>query len=186
MRSQELLLSFADDEILADSSHSTSSKTSSTSAVQPKKKVKKKKQKRPKGIDIRSADDGAEALCHARGDRRVHAGELQDGGVPATDRTEVVDIIRDTAESRLRHDTEADDDPNDVCVDLDQFFDTFSLFRTMEISLAHFALQDLDGLSMSQLEMLQDAHMQAFTVLNDKKVSFDCTLHSFASCEIFP
>ncbi|RLO01775.1 hypothetical protein DYB28_013925 [Aphanomyces astaci] len=64
-----------------------------------------------------------------------------------------------------------DEGPKDVTDDeADVLYDTFPLFRTMGISLAHFALHELDGLSMAQLDMLQDAHMHAFTVIGDKKV----------------
>ncbi|RHZ04812.1 hypothetical protein DYB31_007441 [Aphanomyces astaci] len=64
-----------------------------------------------------------------------------------------------------------DEGPKDVTDDeADVLYDTFPLLRTMGISLAHFALHELDGLSMAQLDMLQDAHMHAFTVIGDKKV----------------
>ncbi|RLO07680.1 hypothetical protein DYB28_015861, partial [Aphanomyces astaci] len=70
-------------------------------------------------------------------------------------------------------DDDDDEGPKDVTDDeADVLYDTFPLFRTMGISLAHFALHELDGLSMAQLDMLQDAHMHAFTVIGDKKVGF--------------
>ncbi|RQM26375.1 hypothetical protein B5M09_007957 [Aphanomyces astaci] len=73
--------------------------------------------------------------------------------------------------SNVPSDNDDDEGQKDVTDDeADVLYDTFPLFRTMGISLAHFALHELDGLSMAQLDMLQDAHMHAFTVIGDKKV----------------
>ncbi|KAF0739662.1 hypothetical protein Ae201684P_014944 [Aphanomyces euteiches] len=47
---------------------------------------------------------------------------------------------------------------------------TFPLFEDMGIQLTNFALADLNSLSMSQLELLQEAYMKAVQVIGDKKV----------------
>ncbi len=57
------------------------------------------------------------------------------------------------------------------CLSLTQaLFMRHPLFESMDLTLNNVLLQDLDGLSMSQLELLQEAHLQAYHVLNEKKV----------------
>ncbi|EQC28059.1 hypothetical protein SDRG_14153 [Saprolegnia diclina VS20] len=46
----------------------------------------------------------------------------------------------------------------------------FPMFDEMEITVRNFVIDDIEQLSMSQLELLQDAHLQAYQLLNDKKM----------------
>ncbi|OQR93899.1 hypothetical protein ACHHYP_02103 [Achlya hypogyna] len=48
--------------------------------------------------------------------------------------------------------------------------DRFPLFAEMDVSVRNFVHDDLDNLSMSQLELLQEAHLHAYQLLNDKKM----------------
>ena len=80
------------------------------------------------------------------------------------------EAISTTINVTVQNDQEISECPD--CVDLkDKLYTAFPLFQEMELTVKTFVDSSCQELSMSQLELLQEAHMQMYHVLNEKKVN---------------
>ncbi|KAF0687296.1 Aste57867_20962 [Aphanomyces stellatus] len=172
-RSRELL---GDDDCL----HTMPSSSASTKKKKTKKKSKASTTKTAVNIEHTPANDSdkPDAICLDKLSNK-HADHLSAAASPHLDTTEdapfsgpppglsrVVAAPEGTTEGALAIGISCA-----VCATATKAMHAeFPLFEDMDLHVVNFVLGDLDGLSMSQLEVLQEAHMKAFQLVADKKV----------------